>query len=371
MPVPAPAPTPTLTNTYESKKDSGKPNVDAAVVTPARVFYGPSDKDAIVAYNNQRTGISAPPKYDKPWSVLDAVVVHSIPSAVPSTSFSYVAIPAQNYPFLYYKDNAKAQQAQTVQAFTTTPAPQKSVQVELNYKDDTVVEKTGENAVLHRKVPANATELVQTTSESSAFATDAITAAVSAINLSSPVSASVQRQNSSSPLPESSAKWTLQNRPIKLLGSNTFHTAPANFTFTPQLYYAPVPMPMPVPDIQYVPYPFLKSPLLPPFLYRNVPRAVSERSEISASPSPSPAAFQLTNKPEKPICDNCLQPSNFPTLPHALKVFDADNNVQGPCTRESASNSPTSSTFKSSNLANLAYVLVPSQIIKNHPSRKR
>ncbi|XP_065204866.1 uncharacterized protein LOC135834825 [Planococcus citri] len=343
---------------FESKKDTGKPNVESVAVvvtTPPHASSPPTDKDIIAAFNNQRTGISAPApaKYDKPWNLFDAVVVHSIPSVVPPSPISYVAFPAQNLPYFYYRDGAGAKVQpvqQNIASFATTPpVPEKTktVQVELNYKDDTVVEKIGENVVLNSKVASTAAD----SGESSTTASSVVTPG--------------QQQNASPAVSDSTAKLNLQNRPIKLLGSNPLYTVPTNFTFTPQVYYAP---PAPASDIQYVPWnPFLKSPLIAPFLYRNVQRAVSERSEIlpSTSSSPSPP-LQVTNnnKPQKPICENCqLLPAAFPNYPY-VRIFDVnEKNVQRPCAHESVSNPstppppPPTPNLKSSNLA---YLFMPS-----------
>ncbi|XP_065204855.1 uncharacterized protein LOC135834816 [Planococcus citri] len=353
---------------FESKKDTGKPNVRpvaVVVTTPPHASSGaPTDKDIIAAFNNQRTGISAPApapaKYDKPWNLLDAVVVHSIPSVVPPTPISYVAFPAQNLPYFYYRDGAGAKVQpvqQNIASFATTPpVPEKTktVQVELNYKDDTAVEKIGENVVLNGKVASTAAD----SGESSTTAASSI------------VTPAGQQQYASPPLSDSAAKLNLQNRPIKLLGSNPLYTVPTNFTFTPQVYYAP-PLPPPAADIQYVPYPFLKSPLIAPFLYRNVQRAVSERWEISpstaaaASSSSSPPLQVINNnKPQKPICEHCqLLPAAFPNYPYVRIVDANDKNVQRPCAHESVSNPstppppPPTPNLKSSNLA---YLFMPS-----------
>lgn len=363
----------------------------------------------IAAYNNQRTGISAPPKYGKPSSAYNAVVVHSVPSFLqPSSALSYLAIPAQNYPYFYYRDDAKnEQQNNFVNSFTTTLPPRKSVQVELNYKDDSVVEKVGENIVLQQKITT-----VDTAANTTEVPTNKSWSPNEASQDGVPGQQSISTQNSVESHPQSgSSKSNLPSRPIKLVGLNPIYALQSpyqrlaeNFTFTPQSYYEPTA------NLQYAPYAFLRSPLVPSFGYRNVPRAVSDRSEIplpnpavplassisvlaplipqsfdfksehKPSPptglqsicencllpptyAPYPSNFRLIGDPSTsngllPVCENCLLPPNYAPYPSGLKLLGPGESNQKPCSQETTTQVPPS--LKS----NLAYIFMPSHAVK-------
>ncbi|XKL68902.1 hypothetical protein PGB90_006671 [Kerria lacca] len=125
-------------------------------------------KEGIAAFNNYRSGISAPPKNRKPIRGFNPIIVKSLPSLgtqpvtnlTPQTELSTTTTPS-SHPYPYYKDAQLQQNISTVTAFeTSSTTSKKSIQVDLMFNDDTVVEQNEKSTVLsqHRKSELTSTE---------------------------------------------------------------------------------------------------------------------------------------------------------------------------------------------------------------------
>ncbi|XP_065213173.1 uncharacterized protein LOC135840508 [Planococcus citri] len=126
-------------------------------------------KKATEVFNNQRTGISAPAKQRKPTRGFNPIIVKSLspfsqppPQLSSKTEPSSPVTPSQSS-YSYYRENTDTTRNISVE-FTTPVITQKSVQVELTYRDDSVVEKPSEKVALPEKkiTPILSTESTST-----------------------------------------------------------------------------------------------------------------------------------------------------------------------------------------------------------------
>lgn len=114
-------------------------------------------KDGIAAFNNYRTGISAPPRNrNKPARGFHPIVVKRL-SPPPATAL----LPEQlapstpaSHPYPYFKDATNASSL----TYATTPVPKKAIHVDVTFNDDAVPEKSSEVSMLQQKNAAPAAE---------------------------------------------------------------------------------------------------------------------------------------------------------------------------------------------------------------------
>lgn len=443
-----------------------------------------NSKEELASYNDERTGISPPPKQHnrKPVRGFNPIIVKSVTSSplLPPPP----PPPSVEYPYPYYKESTNS----------TSVVPQKSVQVELTYKDDSVIEKIGETALLQEKkysessissssaslaegassasktvntaeggvavaapsatenglyqlgkmdIPSSVIEILNqqksdlkkptaegSLSSSSSSLLPAIKAASEETNNAtalrssenSPTSSpsltkinSIQQpqqaqKNASSVTVESTStaagitnflkKVNLPQRPMRLIGLSPIYvdhpqlqSITDNLTSISQVHLEPVI------NIQYAtPVPFHSGPLLGgPLPFRNIPRSVPEASDSIAMPNLVPllnslpisapivsspqqavaaAATDIKQQDSKiassvpsnaavatpaaalPLCTDCLLPPNYMSYP-VFKMPLPNTNNQKQCPPE---NVPHWMSYK----PGFAYILMPSQIIKNN-----
>lgn len=114
-------------------------------------------KDGIAAFNNYRTGISAPTRNrNKPARGFNPIVVKRLspPPATALLAEQLAPSTPASHPYPYFKDATNA----TSLAYATTQGPKKSVHVDPTFNDDSVLEKSSEVSVLQQKNPANAAD---------------------------------------------------------------------------------------------------------------------------------------------------------------------------------------------------------------------
>lgn len=410
-------------------------------------------KEGLVGYNNQRTGISSSPKQRKPLRGFNPIVVKSLSSFTqPSKTDTAFTSTSPNHSYAYYR--AISDTTPNISSEFTTPViPQKSIQVELTYKDDdTVIEKNIESVVLPEKkilqgssteatstvesknfnlqslsylsteIPAARSSTTETPIQSSSstnalyqldnmdipssiieilnqqklnfknvinniptYSTDAPT---SPVTTETPVykhdAVDHQIKNSVTTEAEGNAlrDVNLPQRPMRLIGLSPIYMDHGQLQAVNENLTSPSQIPLDhIINIQYAtPTPFVSGPLLGgagPF--RNIPRSVSEPSDllpnsapvintlpvINSLPISAPIISQNEPKQELkpppaslPLCNDCLLPPNYMSYP-VMRFPTANNNNQKPCPPE---NTPYWAPYK----PGFAYILMPSQIIKNN-----
>ncbi len=286
---------------------------------------GTTTQEAIAGFNNYRTGISAPPRNRKPARGFSPIVVNpkSIPLPVQTESSPFLT--AVTHPYPYYKDT------QNISAsYFTTPVTKKSVQVDLTFNDEAVIEKRAEVTVMQQKkaepsstevspsstsqpsqnglyqlgnmdIPSSVMEILSqhkvkaeghpALSDAVATSTIAAGTVVTKPSVSNEENGSSKvdliQSNDNAVLNDSTSaslvkKVNLPQRPMRLIGLSPIYmeisqlqTITENLTSIPQMHLEPFP------NIQYAtPAPFHSGPLPngPAGPFRNLPRSVSESS---------------------------------------------------------------------------------------------
>lgn len=436
-------------------------------------------KKGVDGFGNQRTGISAPTKQRKPMRGFNPIVVKSLssfsqplPQASPKSEDGPVSTPIQSS-FSYYRQNTDNPRNISAE-FTTPVISQKSVQVELTYQDDGVVEKTGEKVILpeNKNIPSSTTEST-TTIENKNFNLQSLTylstelptskisttenpsnritassstnglyqlgnmdipssiieilnqqksdykypsAAPTYVSESPTTPSTVPTATESTYKPSESTEYVqnknlvtesdlykkanLPQRPMRLIGLSPIYMDHSQLQTITENLTSPFQVPAfdHIVNIQYAtPTPLVSGPLMGgPGPFRNIPRYISELSDLPQPPNsnplpqsnlpvinslpisapiiPQPSETKQEVKPvppppppaSLPLCNDCILPANYMSYPllrfptqAAPAPAPTPNNNQKPCVNE---NTPYWAPYK----PGFAYILMPSQIIKNN-----